>query len=193
MLSGRVSVLLLLLQATSCRAPHELELFEGKAPKPPPAMPAPCPPDPALASTCAECTTEAECGAAKPVCVTGRCVACTADEHCQKDRACNTATTECAKRCAQNEECTDKEAKVCNPTAAYCVECVTDPDCTKPDRSRCETQTGSCVACLDDSDCMGATLHCSPARVCVQCLADEQCPDAGTCDLERTKCAPPEP
>jgi hypothetical protein len=183
----------LALVLSACRAPHELDLFEEKPPKePPPAMPvAPCPPE--QTATCAECVTDAECGAMKPACAAGRCVECSGDEHCPMDQACNRALAQCTKRCTQNEECSEKDRKLCDLNAAYCVACVADTDCTKADRPRCEIQTGSCVQCVEDGDCSGATPHCAASYSCVECALDTQCPDAGVCDLERATCAASKP
>jgi hypothetical protein len=173
-----VGAAILLLQVSACRGPHELALFEGKPPK---------------TASCAECATDSECGAAKPACAAGRCVACSADEHCPMDQVCNRVAAQCTRQCAQSEECSDKQAKLCDVNAAYCVECVADTDCTKVDRPRCETQAGSCVFCIEDSDCTGVMAHCSTNHTCVECVEDSQCPDAGACDLERAKCTAPKP
>jgi hypothetical protein len=189
-----VGALALLLQAAACRAPHELSLFEEKPPKEPPkAMPAPCPPEAEQTTPCTECTTDTECGAAKPACVAGRCVACSTDEHCSKDQVCNPVAAQCTKPCTQSEDCSEKDRKACDLNAAYCVECVVDTDCTKADRPRCEIQAGACVACIEDTDCSGAKAHCSASHACVECVAEPQCPDAGGCELDAATCTVPKP
>jgi clumping factor A len=103
-----------------------------------------------------ECTTNAQCPAAKPVCNTA-------------------ATPKVCVVCLTNAQC-PTSAPVCNTTTHACVGCTTDANC--PAALPACLSTGACGECsaTNATKCTGAKPVCdTTGDVCVGCLSNANC------------------
>jgi hypothetical protein len=138
--------------AFGCQQERQLDLFVEEPKGAKPCMdPMGCPkPEPECKGADCACSVDADCPKEHPACAAGLCVACTLDQHCPPEQACNVALRRCARECSEAAAC-DKAAH-CHAARGYCVECVSELHCTKPERPACETDAGVCVAAPAPSD-----------------------------------------
>ena len=128
-----------------------------------------------------ECTGNAGCGGAQPVClrgmsqidVSGTGCGCTKESDCPDGYKCDTVVThECQPPCKTFEDCTNSKLPACNTSTGGCVECLSSNDCD--DGEPCLTTTNTCVECVSDTDCEEAVCMTS-TTTCVECLTDSDC------------------
>lgn len=136
-------------------------------------------------NTCTACTLDAQCkskNAALPACqADGRCVQCTSNASCGgATPVCDTATNTCV-QCTFAADCSGT-TPICGSNNK-CQACAGDGDCgvlNNPTRSAC-TASGACVQCTasNSSQCTGTTAVCNTStNKCVQCLASTSCSGA---------------
>src|SRR5262249_13587828 len=99
---------------------------------------------------CVECTTNADCSQANPVCITGigSCAECLQNGACPAaPPACWPGDAACHRACNTNDAC-PPEASICDASSGVgvCVGCRTSNDCGGPLRI-CDTTTKQCVQC----------------------------------------------
>ncbi len=124
-----------------------------------------------------------------PVCLTTThvCVQCESTADCGGDpnKQCSTSNT-CVYRvgkCGEDSDCaTLPTTPICDATHETCVGCLVDTDC--PTGQSCAQETDTCGTpppphCSTNTDCTAhpATPFCDTTTdVCVQCMADGECP-----------------
>ncbi|MGC4119789.1 MAG: hypothetical protein QM765_35485 [Myxococcales bacterium] len=127
----------------------------------------------AQAGTCAECLSDADCGADKAgsICRYGVCVGCKSDSDCALPKPqCNTGLWQCI-ACTQY---TCGSSRVCNANGACsdtCQGCLQNGICYPIDAAHCGPAGGACTACS------GATPFCSEGA-CAACLTNADCASA---------------
>jgi Cys-rich repeat protein len=99
--------------------------------------------------------------------------------------------------CRTNADCTQADARVCDPTLHQCVQCSTAMD-TCGGGQVCDPASHRCVpGCRAEADCSGSgmdagaasdggalqgLIHCLVAEHrCVQCLTNDHCPSGTVC------------
>jgi hypothetical protein len=136
-------------------------------------------------NTCAVCTLDAQCkskNAALPACqADGRCVQCTSNASCGgATPVCDTTTNTCV-QCTSAANCSGA-TPICGSNNK-CQACVGDGECgalNDPARSTCAA-SGACVQCTaaNSTQCAGTTAVCNTTtNKCVQCLASTSCSGA---------------
>jgi len=133
---------------------------------------------------------------------------CDAVTPCDDGLACDVLTNTCLHGCAQDTDCEDLAAPICDADAmcrgcgdsdecaakdpmfpvcenGTCTGCAADADCTSPMALFCDPGTGQCVECLLDDGCSADEPICGD-RVCRGCIQNTECPDDvclddGTC------------
>jgi uncharacterized repeat protein (TIGR01451 family)/MYXO-CTERM domain-containing protein len=164
-----------------------------------------------------QCTTNAQCSGAKPVCDTSVspkvCVGCLNNTQCSTNApVCNTTTKTCGP-CASDANCPAAlpaclssgacglcsgtnatkctgATPVCNTATATCVGCLTNANCSGA-TPVCNTTTKTCTGCTSDSQCGGAAPACLPGGACGQCSATNQSACTGAkpvCDVQASVC-----
>nr|MBP46727.1 hypothetical protein [Myxococcales bacterium] len=144
------------------------------------------------------CEKQSDCPEQQCDVLTGQCVACLFDYHCDKGLTCLAQTCEKPTPCLGDKVCLSKGG-VCNLEANACVDCNGDADCgegtvcklnscvpaSKACKSSkdcaeldqvCDQQSGSCVDCQLDTDCSAET-YCADGM----CIPD-------ICTKGQTKC-----
>jgi hypothetical protein len=141
------------------------------------------------------CRTSEQCAVPLPYCLSSRgvCVECLSRTNCTGSgrRYCDLASNACVE-CLTDVNCTSV-APYCALAIGACVECLSNENCGSTDLV-CNRQSYHCTpACRKNADCTGspATPLCDPERsVCVECLADGDCPTATPrCASETKTCA----
>jgi len=154
------------------------------------------------------CQTDEECSDGEICRSNGYCdidSGCDSNQYCidkNPDKpACNMNSGICYE-CIKNENCTDNTKPYCNTLRHICQStesddiCMTDSDCGINKRCDIEVSPHECVdmleTCTSDSDCQNSK-HCDTTNgVCVMCLNDSQCTEAGsTCNLNTKTCEGP--
>lgn len=122
--------------------------------------------------------------------VSGTCVKCLNDDHCEIGFVCTSAGT-CG---TESESCTsdnDCAGLKCDD-AGLCVQCINSGDCPNSQSCRnqqCVVQGGGGATCSSAADCASTGKICdSSASVCRDCTADTECGtgkrcSAGTCTI----------
>jgi hypothetical protein len=136
------------------------------------------------AGHCVECiqdTDEEACGGSRDICNTlGHCVSCLYDDDCADEFICS----ESRGVCVQCEP--EPNSQICNANG-YWVECVDDEGCDDEDFPFCNRAGGVCVQCIADIDCPEELL-CSELGICgnSECFSHHGC--VGECG-EDVPCA----
>jgi uncharacterized repeat protein (TIGR01451 family) len=121
---------------------------------------------------CVACLTSAECSTTTPVCnvATHTCGPCVTDASCPASAPACLASGACGLCSGTNGTKCTGATPVCDTTANVCVGCVTNANCsgTTP---ICATATKTCSGCTTDSQCGGATPACEATGACGQCSA----------------------
>src|SRR4029079_12041160 len=96
---------------------------------------------------CVECTTDPNCPATAPFCITGKCEACRTNADCGTGAtpACWPGDHKCHAACVGNASC-PKEASLCTVATGICVGCNLATDCPAT-ASICHAGTQQCVQC----------------------------------------------
>lgn len=125
------------------------------------------------------------CGSRRPYCepMTGRCVECTSDDHCDPQEACDPIAHDCAPACRRDGDCPRDWAPYCDGARGVCVECTDDSRCTSSERF-CDHSTATCIECRGDGDCTGDRPFCDEEHRCRECLRDNSCPAGDRCNSE---------
>ena len=132
---------------------------------------------------CVDCRSDADCGAASPICIAGECVAqCQGDADCDGDEQCDPNRGACVE-CLADADC-DGDEPLCISAAGRCGECLNSEacDCQEP---ICDLSEGECQECVVDADC-GAVEFCIEHK-CRDREA-ERCAEDEDCVGERSKC-----
>ncbi|MSP59188.1 MAG: hypothetical protein EXR72_02405, partial [Myxococcales bacterium] len=139
----------------------------------PPDLVAPLPPDLSVPG----CSDDKSCKDPTPHCdpKSGKCLACTADDHCPPGLLCANGT--CAAGCSASHECGD--AGVCDRDAGVCRSCMTDAECGDPANPCCDVPARKCVPCLPANDNCPAEKYCAQTNGVYACLPG--CGDDGDC------------
>ena len=157
----------------------------------------------------AQCAADGDCGAGEK-CQAGtdglrRCIStCKSDLECVPGWRCSEKV--CV-RCSKDDQCLGPEGAYCLKTGDSsewrCVECVTsahctgsvacvgyscvshcdaDEDCRKSNPAAPYCRNETCVECRTNDECRTpGKRSCGPKGLCVECLADAQCPSGGRC------------
>ncbi len=157
----------------------------------------PAPPDvPVDAAVALSCTTDRDCTGRGLVCDTERelCVECNATVDCPAEQACLLHRCRPAVRCTSSRMCPDQ---VCSTTLGFCVDCNDDRECPATEQCRESVCVPRPASCRSSRDCTAMGLVCLEAQsVCVECLAEVDCPMGRFCDGEhvcrRQVCVPSE-
>lgn len=135
---------------------------------------------------CVECLADTDCAAAgrDPFCILGRCEACRTNADCGAAApVCYPADHRCRLSCVGDGAAScNGDAPICDATTGACVGCKTATDCpaTAP---ICEPTTRQCVACTQSSNCPAARPKCDLSSFeCVVCIVSSDCPAGQTCD-----------
>jgi hypothetical protein len=142
---------------------------------------------------CVQCETANNCaGGTGRYCntVTHMCVACLSDLQCGTTEPYCSPDGECV-QCRTTLNCGDKSV-VCDPTTYRCVAtCGSDADCSATlGRPYCDMHRSLCVECLADDECPPVTPRCDlTTGVCGQCAVDADCSGlTPRCDPGRHVC-----
>jgi uncharacterized repeat protein (TIGR01451 family)/MYXO-CTERM domain-containing protein len=142
-----------------------------------------------------QCTTNAQCSGATPVCNTAAspkvCVACLTNQNCSTNApVCNTTTHTCGP-CVNDASC-PASLPACLASGACGLCSGTNATKCTGATAVCKTTTNTCVGCLTNTNCSGATPVCNTANdTCVGCLTNANC--GGTtpvCDPTMHTCGP---
>lgn len=133
---------------------------------------------------CVDCRFDTDCGDADPRCVLGRCRECASSADCSAGQACHPRDHTCKPTCADNADCTEDKALLCDKATGACVGCITADDCGA--QPFCDATTGQCADCLESADCSLAEPFCDIADgECKQCLTDAHCGANEKCDGDK--------
>ena len=130
--------------------------------------------------TCVACTSNSQCSRFDPKskCSSGKCVECLTNADCTGGKICSSSGV--CSICLSSSECATSLAPICNTELGLCTECQYDTHCNSdPTRSQCST-SGSCIPCTESIHCEHfPSIPICSGGVCVQCVADSDCPNAG--------------
>ncbi len=129
---------------------------------------------------CVGCVTNADCGAASPVCD-------------PQTLTCGPTT------CSRDADCSAPNGKCDNSvTGGHCVACLADADCPtiggKPQACTAQHVCVTKAGCNVSADCHAPAAVCVTAtHACVQCVADSDCTISGKshCETASNICVPP--
>jgi hypothetical protein len=148
-----------------------------------PCMPGSCPRNQVCdtaTSACVGCVTAQDCGGPDKICdpTTQQCVACATNADCPLDAPRCLASRGACVSCLSNADC-GTAAPICDPGSHRCrTGCDSDGQCMAP-TPHCDAAAATCVQCNINPDCAGTMAPvCSPAHVCVACMANSDCPPA---------------
>jgi hypothetical protein len=136
---------------------------------------------------CVECLTDAQCGAALPLCESNVCVACDGVTNNDARCAAKTTGTVCSASGTLDGQCTACDpsddggctGQQCRPSDHTCVACI--DNATTPCAGNLACIANACTACTGDVDCTG---HVTGAQCVVS--AGGQC---HVCDPAEAQCS----
>lgn len=138
-----------------------------------------------------ECTSDAWCSVASPVCRGGQCSGCSAHEQCARfPDAPTCANGSCVPCTSDHKSGCPGDTPACDLKTNRCVECAADTDCPST-KAKCGYDT-RCSACTDDLHCAPFNQVCdSESGECVDCrpqTEESDCRVDLACDAETTAC-----
>lgn len=149
--------------------------------------------------------TDTGCEAGNPLCdesgtPAAQCVECQDDNHCDDGNECTfdlCSAGECLHPSRVGEACT---GGICDGAGA-CVLCAdtldpgqVDPGCNQTEPACDGGNPPTCFECTASGDCTGALKFCDiDARVCVECLVDDDCGEGSTCVVTTHTCTVNDP
>jgi len=136
---------------------------------------------------CVSCLADQECkskSSLQPFCYNdagpyfGTCVECLGSSQCSPGEVCSPQLM-CVPGCGTTHSCSG-EAPICEGDSGLCVTCLSASQCS----GGLVCESGACMECKTDFECAMNYPNlwvCSPENNCVQCRADDDCPDGEHC------------